>query len=357
MSFPIDPWRYVDADDALVEDFLAGTVEAVLELGGWVHPEARFEARDGQLSVRCDVPDGEPLMRIPAAAFVRIGKATWTGSDELLEVDGLVAELEPEELGLLVLQTSLHNAMGKIPWICQAHPVLAPDLSSEVIGAVRAFRPRFRVRQPTPASLFWSNRVLRLPTQHSHEPEPVALPLLDLLNHDARGAVGQWTGTEFTVAVAHAASGDECFLDYGLQRDAMGMAVVYGFADASNPYAHSAPLTVEVEGAGEVTVEARGRSRSGSLLPLRVTAADGAASVNRVSFGPGGVEQAARELHEAGPWTAATAQSIAASIADANRALLANLASACPPAASGVGASTASEALARAAAHQRDIIA
>lgn len=230
----IDPWRFVDADDDLVADFLAGTIEAVLELGAYLHPEVRFIARDGQIGVNCSAPADTPLLQLPATGFVRITRVNWTDSRDALEVDGLLAELTPAESELLVLQVAMHNGCGKVPWLASSHPLLADDLSDEAIDAVRAFVPDFRVTPMSAASVFWSNRVFRIPTLHSAEPEPVAMPLVDLLNHDTAGTRGTWTGDAFVITAAVRPGTDECVLDYGYDRDAITMAATYGFVDTSS---------------------------------------------------------------------------------------------------------------------------
>lgn len=316
----VDPWRFVDAGDDLVADFLAGTVESVLELGGWIHPAARIVEADGQLGVEFDgdASAGEPLLRIPAEAFIRISRVAWTNSTDALEMDGLLADLEPAELELLILQMALHNSCGKIEWLMRSHPAIAPDLPDDVVDAVRAFRPSFRTSPSTAAGLFWSNRVLRLPTLHSAAPEPVAVPILDLLNHHHSGATGTWTGDAFTVSAATVGAGSECALDYGLDRDAIGMAVVYGFADESSQVAHSAPICVDVDGVGMVQVAARGRSRSGALLPITVESDGDAASVSRVTFGLSPLPALIREICAASSWNEGQATAVVEAIAVAN---------------------------------------
>ena len=285
---PSDPWRHVDADEDLVADLLAGTVDAVLERGGWLHPEARIVARDGQLRLDCPAPDGEPLIRLPREAFIPIGRVQWGTGTESLDIEGLHAEVD--DLELLLLQTALHNACGKLPWLAHAHPVLAPDLDDAPIAAARSLRPSSRSVQPTAAELLWSTRAFRLPVDRP-SPEPFALPIVDCLNHHHRGATGTWSGGHFSVDIAHPDGSDECLLDYGLMRDAIGMAVVYGFA-AEAPIAHSAPFTIELEGIGRMTVDARGRSAAGALLPVVVMGESAGVRVSHLPIGRhGGVAE------------------------------------------------------------------
>lgn len=320
----INAWHFVDADDDLVADLLAATVEVVFELGGSIHPQTRILARNGQLSIASDAQDGEPLVHLPAEAFVRIGQVVWSPSADQLESEGLLTELGPAETELLILQTALHNACGKVPWLVDTHPVLASDLSAEVVDAVRAFRPSFRRRQPTPASLFWSNRVFRLPPPGSQLPEPLALPIIDLLDHHHSGATGTWTGSAFTVATQRP-TGHAALLNYGLRRDAIGMAVVYGFADVDCPVAHSAPIEVEVPGVGVVRVLAKGRDRAGTLLAPVVHDERDVTTISHVTFDAGQPGAAAAALSTAATWSAGLSAAVVDAVAERNVRLLDDL--------------------------------
>ena len=313
-----DPWRHVESDDALAADFLAATVEAVWEAGGWVHPDARLIERSGELSLVCDAAESKPLVRLPRAAIVRIGRVAWGDGDDLLEVLDTPDDFSATERELLILQSGLHNACGKIPRLISAHPALAPDLTRDVIDAVRAFRPSFRRRQPTPAGLLWSTRSFRLDVDGSGTPEPVALPIVDLLNHDHRAGRGTWSGDSFDIRVSRPTGAGECFLDYGLERDPIGVAVVYGFADTTSEVAHSAPLRVEVPGVGSVRVAAKGRTRSGELLPPLVSAEDHGVVVSHLTFRPGRHAALAAGLGEASGWSRQECDSVIAAVAEAN---------------------------------------
>jgi len=337
---PLD--RLVDADDVIVADLLAATLELVAELGGWMSPHACLVARDGQLSLHCDSDDPGPLIRLPRATMVRIGRVTWSDSDERLSVLDIPDDLTADEVELLMLQVALHNQSGKVAWLARTHPVLDPSLPPAVTEAVRWFRPSFRTRRPTVPSVLWSTRAFRLPPGGSTEPEPMALPIVDLLNHHPGGATGTLTDDAFTVDVNRPFGTTECALDYGLERDAIGMAVVYGFADAASPVAHSAPLEIDVPGVGAVRVAAVGRSPTGRLLPPVVRERDGVIEVSHLTFRAGG--------------SVALPQAVPAAVVDAvaerNLALLAEL----RQRALGAPGSPGAAVLAGAAARQAEVI-
>lgn len=255
----IDPWRHVhvdhaDIDDAdvedasgadldhpidteLIADLIAGTVEVVLEVGGRLHPSLRVVVRGGELSVEADVPEGEPIIELPSAAFLPIARVTWDDGDVLRFHDDDDV-LSDAGFALLTMQVALHNACGKLPRLIATHPQLAADLTPEVVSAVRAVKPGFRSEERSPVSLFWSNRVLRIPRAAGGEPEPMALPIVDCLDHRSGGATGTWTGEGFHVTAAHAGAAPACFLDYGHDRDPLDLALDYGFAD---PHAGPTP--------------------------------------------------------------------------------------------------------------------
>ena len=270
MSGP-DPSTMVDADDDLVGDLLAATIELVLEADGSIDPRARLVARDGQLSITG--ADG-PLLRVPRAAMVRVDRVTWGADPDRVEILDTPDDIGDVELQLLYVQAALHNQCGRLPWLARTHPAVA-DLPAPLVAAVRRVVPSFRAPMITPLDLLWANRCFRIPLDDGPA-ERVLVPLVDLLNHHADGAAGSWDGVAFSVDARRPFGGDECALDYGMDRDAMELAVVYGFADASAHVAHTAPMTVDVPGVGEVSLDRMTFDVTDPGLPLRqVEAASG----------------------------------------------------------------------------------
>lgn len=223
-------------------DFLAASVESLREHGGWLHPAARLVECDSHLSIECDADEGELLLRVPRSALLPVGRVNWSSDTTLLSIESIGEWPDAADLGLLLTQIGLHNACAKIPFIAATHPSAAPSLSESVVAAIQALVPSFRQRPMSVAEVFWATRTFSTPAFGS-TPEPVAVPVLDLLDHHRRGATPVFDDG-FTVSVAHSTGTSQCFLDYGLARDAIEMAVVFGFADASNTHAHSAPTAL-----------------------------------------------------------------------------------------------------------------
>jgi hypothetical protein len=314
----LNPWRHVDSDDDVVADFLAGTIEVVVEAGGWIHPGAVVVVRDGAASVACDGVDGEPLLQVPRSCFLRIMRVEWGRQADALDVTAMPDGVTDLERELLILQVAFHNARGALPALVRTHPTAATDLSAGVIDVVRALRPEFRMHPSTPVDLFWTARAFRVPTHQAEVLEPVGVPLIDLLDHHARGATPTLAPDGFAVPVSApertSAGLAPCRLDYGRERDALDMAIVYGFADTSADIAHSASA--------------------------------------EVTFSVSDPERAVREVSQARGITRAEAQLIAAAVAEESLALLSDVqerAAACT--------SQAAATLGAAAEHQARVIA
>ena len=258
----------IEADDDAVADLLVASIDFLREHGGWLHPAARLVEREGQLTIECDADEGDLLLRVPRSALLPVHRINWSSDTTTLSIESLGEWPDAADLGLLLTQIGLHNACAKIPFISATHPSAAPSLSESVVAAMRALVPSFRQRPMSAAEVFWATRTFSAPA-FSGAPEPVAVPVLDLLDHHRRGATPVFDDG-FTVSVAHPTGTSQCFLDYGLARDAIEMAVVYGFADASNPLARSAPLRFTHPETGEVLIADHGRVDTGELLPIAV---------------------------------------------------------------------------------------
>jgi hypothetical protein len=313
----------IDADDPVIGDLLAATVELVVEAGGWIDGSARLVARDGQLSIESGTEG--PLLRIPRAAAVRVDRVTWGSDGDRLTVEDVPADVGEVELQMAYLQVALHNQCDKLGWLTRTHPSLTPDLPDEVAHAVGALLPSFRRPPPDPVDLFFNNRCFRIPINAGEPPERMLLPLVDLLNHHTAGARGDWDGQSFSVASRRPFGTDECALDYGMERDAIETAVVYGFADASATVAHSAPVTVEVPGVGTVQVLAPARTATGlTAAPTAESTSEGTI-LSRLTFRLDDVDASVRETMAATGWQRSDAAAVVDVVRAENLSLLADV--------------------------------
>ena len=138
--------------------------------------------------------------------------------------------------------------------------------------------PSFRSPQMDATDLLWANRCFRIPMADGAAPERVLIPIVDLLNHHGQGAVGDWDGEAFEVSAQLPFGTAECALDYGMDRDPLEMAVVYGFADPSTDIAHGRTYDIDALERIVALASMAGAPESGwplALLPARSSASIG----------------------------------------------------------------------------------
>lgn len=278
------PTRIIDSDDPVAADLLASTIGVVLDAGGSIHHAARFIVRDGQLSVSSREADGEPLMEVPADCFVRVDAIGWSDDDpERLQVESMPADASDSEWELAYLQAALHNQCGKLAWLAATHPVIAQTMDDAAVEAFQRLIPGFRSQAMSPRDLLFANRCFRLPWAKA-DGQRILIPLIDLLDHHSRGATGQWGGDHFAVQGRAVLPDGGCALDYGLARDALQMAAVYGFADDSARIAHCVPVSASIPGFGQVTARGPHLLADGAALPPTAEQVPGGLHLTGVTF-------------------------------------------------------------------------
>ena len=103
----------IDADDPLVADLLGGTIELVREAGGFVAPITRLVERGGQLSIESSAAAGEPLLRIPREAFVRVDRVEWSQDGDRIVIEQVPDDCGDLEWEMLYLQVALHPELSQ----------------------------------------------------------------------------------------------------------------------------------------------------------------------------------------------------------------------------------------------------
>ncbi len=212
---------------------------------------------------------------------------------------------------MLYIQAALHNQADRLAWIEQTHPAVA-TLSDDIVAALRDLVPGFRATPMSPRDVLFADRCLRVDLNDGHGVQRVLVPVLDLVNHHAGGATPQWDGESFALDLRRPFGTSECALDYGLDRDALELAAVYGFADPNAHVAHLPHVTADVPGIGAVSVRGEGRRPSGDFAPLTVRDGDAGIEISHLTFSAEASAQRrlVDELTGMTGWDAATARSV-----------------------------------------------
>jgi hypothetical protein len=273
----------IASDDPIVADLLASTLELVGDAGGWLHPDSRLVCREGQFALECDGSLHEPLLHIPREALVRVDAVTWDEDMSALRVDSVPDDIGDVELALLYVQSALHNQVDRLTWIERTHPAVAP-LAEDVIQQLRTLVPGFRATLISPRDVLFADRCLQVDLNDGRGTQRVLVPILDLLNHHPAGARADWDGSAFTVSVQRPFGSTECALDYGMDRDALELAAIYGFADETATVAHLPQESCTVAGVGTMRLLAPGRDASGGWPPVEVITDDDGWTISHLSF-------------------------------------------------------------------------
>jgi len=223
------------------------------------HAGLVVEVEAGQMRLLAPAGTQGTLIHLPTPLLVPIEAACWEEADARIVLRQPPATATSLQRELLRLHGDLYNATAKLPWWQRRHPMRLVESCGSVARAVAALKPGLGGDDgagPTAAERFPSTRSYGWrPEPGSEERRQVLMPLIDLLNHHHRGAPYRIDAGVMVIDTAQAAADGECFAHYGHRRDALDLALQYGYVDASTPFAHSAPLTIELEGVGYLRVE------------------------------------------------------------------------------------------------------
>lgn len=226
--------------------------------GAQWHPRLTAEVREGAMRLLAPPGTQGPLIALPDALLVPMEGARWGEGDTRLDLLEAPAAATAVQRELLQLMVALYNATDKMGWWRQRHPARLVERCPAVAAALAALKPGQGEERRPAARCFLATRSLGwTPDPALHSRQPVLMPLADLLNHHHRGARHRGDGGALRIQAAQA-GGSECFLHYGQRRDGLDLALHYGHADSSTPFAHSAPLDIVVEGVGRLGVEHQG---------------------------------------------------------------------------------------------------
>ena len=241
--------------------------------GAQWHHELSAEIRGGAMRLLAPPATNGPLTSMPTEMLVPIAGAQCTLSSSELKLLQPPQGTTAVQRELLQLHAELYNATNKLSWWSNAHPARLAGTSPEVRAALIPLKPHFEARAERSAvEGFLATRSFgwrRNPEEGDRQ--PVLLPLIDLFNHHRRGAPFKISDGAMQIRSAQV-GGSECFAHYGHRRDVLDLVLHYGHCDSSTPFAHSAPLEIEVEGFGRICVEKQGqRSPIHPFDPPRVS--------------------------------------------------------------------------------------
>lgn len=259
--------------------------------GAVLHPGLFVEEDRGHVSVHADADDGENLITLPASLLVPVDRTIWDDSGDTISItkhDPAATQIQRDLAASLV---AVYNATEKISWAKATLPTVALAKDPAAIAAIRLLKPRFLKSVPSVADAFINTRVLgsqagsrqKVPGQ-GEKAASYLMPVVDLINNSDRGTHFDADVNELRMAVAHAGRDTECFARYAARRDAVDIAVSYGYAPRGLTIARSVPMSVDLEGLGRVEVSAESLRPRARLDAPRIDMAPGLLRLSHVVF-------------------------------------------------------------------------
>jgi hypothetical protein len=266
------------AENPLVEQHLSRILAVVRSQGATWHPGLRIVERDGMFALHCLEPakagtGDQPLVRMPRELLVPTAGVEWEESRDRLALAQIPDGLSAVQRELLELHVALYNAAGKISRLERRSPARLAAQRPVVLEALRGLRPDVEEDPRSLPEWFLTTRKcwVRPLTDADQEAGHSALfPILDLVNNHHAAAHFDWDDHGVSLAVSQPTGSSECFLHYGGRRDVLDLALHLGYVDRTTPFAHSAPVAVDVEGIGPLMVEALRSKPAHPLDPPRV---------------------------------------------------------------------------------------
>ncbi len=250
----------INSDHSEAAALLQELAQVCAAHGAQWHPELKAELHEGSMRLLAPPGSSGELISMPTELLVPIKGARWSSSDHVLILEQPPAELSSLQQELLNLHIALYNATGKLTWFSESHPARLVERSTAVAEALAHVKPAHGQQQPkrSRAAGFLATRSFSYRASADQSPTPVLLPLIDLLNHHPQGSPFRIRDGAMRMQVAQT-SGSECFAHYGQRRDVLDLALHYGYSDLHTPFAHSAPMEIQVDGIGVISVDHQGQ--------------------------------------------------------------------------------------------------
>ena len=246
----------ITSDQTIVADLLREIAHLCASYGARWNSELQIEVNHGCMRLLAPPGTSSQLIKMPTELLVPIGGAQWSTSADVLKLLQPAVDTTPVQRKLLQLHIELYNATSKLSWWSNQHPARLCEISRDLAAPLEQLKPAFRSQAKySAAERFLATRSFNWrfnPEQNRRH--PVLMPLIDLLNHHHQGAPYRIYDGAMQIK-AMQAGGRECFAYYGNRRDVLDLALHYGHFDLSTPFAHSAPLEIEIAGIGNICIE------------------------------------------------------------------------------------------------------
>jgi hypothetical protein len=214
----------VESTRTEVRRALLNLVDVMVDAGAYVNPHLRFVETEGQISVWCH-GDDPWLMRIPKDTLVPVADIAWSDEPPLVLLDA--PGLTPLQRDVLDACVTEMREVGTWEYFRDNHP-RATISDPEVVAVIQSLHPAFT--PSTSAAAMLKSRTIGV-TLSGDTAQSHLMPLLDLVNHHPNAPAYTWDEEFLCIPTWRSGPTTECFVSYGSRRDALGIALAYGYVD------------------------------------------------------------------------------------------------------------------------------
>jgi len=277
----------IAADNRDVERCLQKIVALTRSGGAEYAEELVLKSVDGYLSVEAPPRNvGQVLMRVPWDRLAPLAPFQLSIADDDIVIRSNDAGVTSEAVALMEAVLELYNITDKIGRYRRTSPLSLLLAYPEMWTRVRQGRRqhdllpyrRLTASEEIEVTLnsFFHSRAFHYTDTNLALPYPVLMPIIDLVNHDFRGATyffEDQPGKEHFLALQRSVPlpgrEQESFVCYGFY-DAFDMWMSYGFVDESTSFVSSVATTLDVPGLGTLRLGGFGKPRAAEDLPPSV---------------------------------------------------------------------------------------
>ena len=232
---------HVDADDPEVAAILRETVQLVERAGGHLDPGVTLVERDHDLHLEVRNPDSEGGERIVVPERVLVPEEAWTDPDA-------VRELEPDTRRAHELVDQLFRHCRKIERFAPLSPRVAASSDPDLVTALASTRAQPAESIPVdPVRAFLGSRAI-----HVRRAEPpagrigVLMPVVDLANHHPDAEQFSISRGALSITARPTGVWPEFAVRYAWSRDALDLAIWFGFLHEGTRTANCVPVRIEL---------------------------------------------------------------------------------------------------------------
>jgi hypothetical protein len=258
----------VVADNPLIERSVLRIAALAEAAGAEFHRDLVVQCSDGALSVEAP-PDsaGSILIRLPWDSLVPIPPFEIAVAGDDFSMASYDTEITGTSVAMMEAMLELYNLTHKLaehrrtsPWcLVASHPELLPKIMT-------GRQPRLQDaiasghRGEVELRSFLNARVFSYTETPEASSFPVLLPILDAMNHHARGERFRYDAPSERGQVLRIARsqplpgmGDECFAYYG-DHDCYDTWMSYGFVDDAPAFLRSRAMKIDLPGLGTIEI-------------------------------------------------------------------------------------------------------